>query len=255
MKAELYRTDAKAHTSGDAVLEVNNLCLEGRFDNVSFELRRGEIVGIGGIIGCGNEQLALSLFGALKPSAGSVKLNGKAVSFSQPTAAIQNGVGYLPGDRDRDGLILGLAIEKNISLASLPWMSRLGFMSNRQEERVTSKFMKDLRIVARSGKEAPLRLSGGNRQKVVLSKWLVKDKEVLILHNPTRGVDVRGKAEIHALINELAARGIGILLISDELPELIGMSDTILIMRRGQITARVSRTQKPSEEQLINYML
>ena len=255
MKATLYRPDETTHATAQPLLEVVGLSLAGRYRDVSFTLHRGEILGIGGLVGCGSEQLALCLFGALRASSGTVRLAGRLVSFHQPHAAIRGGIAYLPADRDRDGLILGLSVEKNVSLASLPWLSRLGFMSNRREEQVARRFIEQLRIVVRSGKDIPLRLSGGNRQKVVLSKWLVRDKEVLILHNPTRGVDVRGKAEIHALINELAGRGMGILLITDELPELIGMSDTIMMMRRGRVSGHTSRKERPTEERLISYML
>ncbi len=255
MKQELYRADTTANSDGDVMLEAKELSLHGKYTGVSFALHRGEILGIGGIMGCGNDQVGLTLFGALRASAGSVWLQGKPISFRTPTTAIEAGVGYLPGDRDRDGLILSLAIDKNVSLASLPWLSRLGFISSRREERVAGTFINQLRIVARSGKDAPLRLSGGNRQKVVLSKWLVRDMRVLILHNPTRGVDIKGKSEIHALVNELAGRGLGIILITDDLPELIGMSDTIVIMRRGTVSGRFSRADRPTEEQLISYML
>jgi ABC-type sugar transport system ATPase subunit len=254
-KATMYRSDHTPRTDGPLCLEVEGLTIPGKFRDVSFALHKGEILGIGGLIGCGNEPLALSLFGAMKPASGTIRLHGKTLSMREPTTAISRGIAYLPADRDKDGLILNLPIEKNISLASLPWLSRLGFVSRRQEERVARRFIKELRIVCRNGKQAPIDLSGGNRQKVVLSKWLVKDKDVLILHNPTRGVDVRGKAEIHEVVDQLAARGFAIVLITDELAELIGMSDTILIMRRGTISGRVSRSEQPSEERLISLML
>jgi rhamnose transport system ATP-binding protein len=251
----MYRSADDAPPAGEVILRVSGLTLSGRYRDVSFDLHRGEILGIGGLMNCGSESVALTLFGALTSDSGMVELAGRRVSFRRPTRAIRAGVGYLPADRDRDGLILNVSIDRNVALVALRWLARLGLLPPRAEARVARRFIDELNIVCRSGKEPPLNLSGGNRQKVVLAKWLVRENTVLILHNPTRGVDVSGKAEINALIAELARRGLAILLISDELPELIGMSDTIIIMRRGEISWRTSRDQNPTEEQLIGPML
>jgi ribose transport system ATP-binding protein len=255
IKATMFRDDAEARTGGEPVLEVSALGVPGRFSDVSFTLHRGEVLGIGGLIGCGSEALALALFGDIKPAEGEVRLRGRHIAFGQPRDAIRESVGFIPSDRDREGLILNLPLERNIGLPSLPWLSRFGLIGHRVEKRLARRLMERLAIVARSTTDVPFNLSGGNRQKVVLAKWLVRHNDVLILHNPTRGVDVGGKAEIYQLIRGLADQGVGILLVSDELPELIGLCDTLLVMRKGGVRRRVSRADRPTEETLIGYML
>jgi ABC-type sugar transport system ATPase subunit len=251
----MYRTDADARTSGEVLLEVDRLTLAGRYDDVSFTLHRGEVLGIGGLIGCGSESLALSLFGDVRPESGEVRVRGRRVRPGQPRDAIRSGIAFVPGDRDREGLILNLSLERNVALAALPWLQRMGFVRPGRERSITRRLIGELGIVSRGESDIPFSLSGGNRQKVVLAKWLVRDNDVLILHNPTRGVDVGGKADIYALIRRLADAGAGIILISDELPELIGMSDTFLMMRRGKVSATIARDEQPSEERLIGYMV
>jgi ribose transport system ATP-binding protein len=227
-----------------------------KFENVSFTLHRGEVLGLGGLIGCGSETLALALFGDVRPTAGEILLEGKPVTSGEPRDAIALGLALVPGDREREGLILNLTLERNISLASLPWLSRRGgVIPPGVEKGVAKRLIDQLRIVSRSHTDVPFSLSGGNRQKVVLAKWLVRQPKVLILHNPTRGVDVGGKAEIYGVIRGLAESGVGIVLISDELPELIGLSDTLMIMRRGHVSSVVARDAAPTEEQLIGFML
>jgi ABC-type sugar transport system ATPase subunit len=239
---------------GDVVLSVRDLALPERFRGISFDLHRGEILGIGGLIGCGSDELALSLFGSLRPSSGEIRIRGKLMAKPRPRAAIRKGVGYVPKEREREGLILRLPIKDNIVLAALPWIARFGFTSARQAACIARDLIRRLRIACRSANDAPINLSGGNRQKVVLAKWMVRSSDILILNNPTRGIDVGAKAEVYSLMGEMIRRGTAILLISDELPELIGMSDRILVMRRGEISLRVERDQHPREEQLITYM-
>lgn len=251
----MYRDGADAPADGEVVLRVKGLSVKDRFKDVDFELRRGEILGIGGLVNCGSESLALALFGALTTTGGSVELTGRLVNTRNPRQAIRRGVGYLPGDRDRDGLILNVSIEKNVALASLRWLAKVGLLAPGIERRVARRFIRDFKIACQGPNQQPLFLSGGNRQKVVLAKWLVRRNTVLILHNPTRGVDVGGKAEINTIISELASRGLAIILLSDDLPELIGMSDSIIIMRRGEISWRTSRNANPTEEQLVAKML
>jgi ABC-type sugar transport system ATPase subunit len=255
VRGKMYRTDADARTSGEVLLEVDRLTLAGRYDDVSFTLHRGEVLGIGGLIGCGSESLALSLFGDVRPESGEVRVRGRRVRPGQPRDAIRSGIAFVPGDRDREGLILNLSLERNVALAALPWLQRMGFVRPGRERSITRRLIGELGIVSRGESDIPFSLSGGNRQKVVLAKWLVRDNDVLILHNPTRGVDVGGKADIYALIRRLADAGAGIILISDELPELIGMSDTFLMMRRGKVSATIARDEQPSEERLIGYMV
>ena len=197
----------------------------------------------------------MALFGDVRPSGGEIRLDGRPVTPATPRAAIALGLALVPGDREREGLILNLSLERNISLPALPWVSTRGFMRPGVERGIATRLIRNMKIVSRSHTDVPFNLSGGNRQKVVLAKWLVREPRVLILHNPTRGVDVGGKAEIYAVVRELADRGVGVVLISNELPELIGLSDTLMIMRRGSVAASLPRDQAPTEEQLIGYML
>jgi ABC-type sugar transport system ATPase subunit len=255
VKETMYRTDIEARNTGKVVLQVNGMTVPGKFADVTFSLHRGEILGIGGLIGCGSETLALTLFGDVRPSSGEMLLEGKPATPNQPRDAIALGMGLVPGDREREGLILNLSLERNISLAALRWVTRRGFIEPGAERRIATRLIRDMRIVSRSHTDLPFSLSGGNRQKVVLAKWLVRKPQVLILHNPTRGVDVGGKTEIYGVIREMADQGVGVVLISNELPELIGLSDTVMIMRRGRVSATVPRDLEPTEEQLIGFML
>jgi ABC-type sugar transport system ATPase subunit len=256
VKEQMFRADSEPRTGGAILLQVNGLGVAGKFDDVSFTLHQGEVLGLGGLIGCGSETLALTLFGDVRPTRGQILLEGKPVTSAEPRDSIALGMAFVPGDREREGLILNLSIERNISLASLPWIrKRGGFIKPGVEKRIATRLIGQMRIVSRSHTDVPFSLSGGNRQKVVLAKWLVREPRVLILHNPTRGVDVGGKTEIYGLVRELADKGVGIVLISDELPELIGLSDTLMIMRRGRVSSVVTRADSPTEEQLIGFML
>jgi ribose transport system ATP-binding protein len=255
VKGTMFRDDNEVRTGGEPVLEVNGLGVPGRFRDLSFTLHRGEIMGIGGLVGCGSEALALALFGDIQPADGEIRINGRLVSFKEPRDAIRSSVGFVPSDRDREGLILNLALERNIGLPALPWLHRFGIIGALVETRIARRLLKQLGIVSRGPHDIPFNLSGGNRQKVVLAKWLVRQNNVLVLHNPTRGVDVGGKAEIYQLIRHLADEGVAILLVSDELPELIGLCDTLLVMRKGVVKGTFSRSDGPTEEMLIGYML
>jgi ribose transport system ATP-binding protein len=255
IKATMFRDDAVPRTDGPVVLEVDGLAAPGGFHDVTFTLHGGEVVGIAGLIGCGSAALAQTLFGDLRPAAGEVRLGGRRVSYGQPRDAIADGIAFVPSDREREGLILNLSLERNIGLPSVRWLNRFGLIAPRVETRVARRLIQRLAIVTRGPADVPFNLSGGNRQKVVLAKWLVRDNRVLIMHNPTRGVDVGGKAEIYQLIRGLADQGVGVLLVSDELPELIGLADTLLVMRKGTISGRVTRAEQPTEEALIGYML
>jgi ABC-type sugar transport system ATPase subunit len=255
VKATMFRDDTDAHNDGPPLLDVDSLAVDGKFSDVTFTLHAGEVLGVGGLIGCGSEALVQTLFGDVQPTSGSIRIGGRMQAFRQPRDAIRQGIGLVPGDREREGLILNLSLQRNIGLPALPWLHRMGLIGPRVETRIARNLMARLAIVARSPGDIPFTLSGGNRQKVVLAKWLVRDNRVLLMHNPTRGVDVGGKAEIYQLIRGLADQGVAILLVSDELPELIGLSDTILVMRKGRIAKRVSRSQQVTEEALIGSML
>lgn len=255
------RSERQAASSERVVLSVDRLSLKGKFDNVSFAVRRGQVVGLGGLMDSGADALAQTMFGALQPTGGSLTLDGRKVRFRDPNDAIAHGVAFVPSDRDREGLILASPIAKNMVLAALAKIAlrvvnwATGFIDPGRGNRVARDLIQRLRIRSRGPGDLPLNLSGGNRQKVVLAKWLLRDNKLLVLHNPTRGVDVGGYSDIHALIGELADKGAAVVVISDSLSELIQLSDEILIMRRGVISGRFTRQDRPSEKQLIDYMV
>jgi ribose transport system ATP-binding protein len=240
---------------GEEVLVVDSLTVPGRCEEVSFSVRARQVVGIGGLMDCGADAVALSIFGALRHTGGTFRLDGRTVNFNSPAEAVAAGLAYVPADRERDGLLLTQRIDRNIEVAALPWMGSAGFLNPRRSESVANRFIRKLAIRCRGSRDQPIKLSGGNRQKVVLAKWLVRDKRLLMLHNPTRGVDVHGRAEIHSLVNELADQGLAVVLISDDLQELIAMSDHILMMRRGRVSGRLTSADRPTEAQLIGLML
>jgi ABC-type sugar transport system ATPase subunit len=203
----------------------------------------------------GADALALSVFGVLKPSGGEILLDGRPVQFRSPVEAVAAGVAYVPADRDREGLLLNLRIDRNIDLAAVRWTGKFGFLNPRSTSSRADALIARLGVRCRGCRDLPLNLSGGNRQKIAIAKWLVRPNRLVILHNPTRGVDVGGRAEIHAVINELAAEGVALLLISDDLDELISMSDNIVIMRHGIVSAEFSTDQPLTEKQLIGHMV
>jgi ABC-type sugar transport system ATPase subunit len=239
----------------DPVLQLDRLTVPGQCDEVSLTVRPGEVVGIGGLMDSGAEGLALAVFGMLRPASGEIRLDGRVVRFRNPTQAVAAGVAYVPADRDREGLLLNERLDRNIGLASIRWTSKAGFIDPRATAAIANRFIERLDIRCRGCRDVPLNLSGGNRQKVAIAKWLVRHNKLLILHNPTRGVDIGGRSEIHSVINELADQGVGVLLISDDLQELIALSDNIITMRRGVISSHVSTQSGPTEKELIGYML
>jgi rhamnose transport system ATP-binding protein len=251
----LYREDDVDVCSDDVLLAVEGLALDGTYRDISFSVNRGEILGIGGLVGCGSDQLARTLFGAVRPSTGTMRLGGTPFRPRTPRQAIDRGVAYVPPDRDREGLLLRAPISTNMTLAILSRLATLGVYSARREPKIVARLIRELSIRCRSEKDMPLKLSGGNRQKVVLAKWLLTQSTLFILHNPTRGIDVGAKAEVYRLMVQLAGRGAAIILISDELQELIGMSDRILMMRRGEISHESARGLAPTEDELITYMV
>lgn len=255
VSTSLYRTDTNVRGATETLLTAQNLRLDGAYRNISLEVGRGEILGIGGLVGCGSDPLARTLFGAVKPSGGTIILGGAAFAPRTPRDAIKRGVAYVPPDRDREGILLRLPISTNVTLAGLPRLARMGIYSGRGEAHIVQRLIRELSIRCRSEKDLPLKLSGGNRQKVVLAKWLHTEPCLFILHNPTRGIDVGAKAEIYRLIDQLAQQGAAVILISDDLQELIGMSDRIMIMRKGEVSHQTVRDRAPTEDELITYMV
>jgi len=233
---------------GEPVLEVRNLTRKGVFENISFTVHRGEVVGIGGLVGAGRTEVARAIFGADPIDSGEILVNGKLVHPRSPREAIELGIGLVPEDRKSLGLILNMAVRENTTLANLDLLSVLGFVNRKKEREVSEKYVKELRVRTPSIEQEVKNLSGGNQQKVVLAKWLFTDSQLLIFDEPTRGIDVGAKIEIYELMNELVAKGAGMIMISSELPELLGMSDRILVMHEGRITGELSREEATQEK-------
>lgn len=211
--------------------------------DVSFSVRHGEIFGIAGLVGSGRTQLAETLFGLTPPDEGDVLVDGQPVQLLSPADGIRAGVGYLPEDRRRHGIVMEMSVAANTSLASLGRVSRLGLLDRGAERRTAQRYVDQFRIKAPSVQAEVSTLSGGNQQKVALARWLATEPSVLVLDEPTQGVDVGAKGEIHALMRQLAARGIAIVMISSELPEILGMCDRIAVMRAGTIRAILDRSE------------
>ncbi len=233
---------------GDVLLELRGLsCRAGGIDNVNLMVRAGEIVGLAGLVGAGRTEMARVLFGLTPADAGEIRLRGKRVVVDSPARAAALGIAYVPEDRRRHGVILDLSVAANTSLARLEKMSRRGLLDFTSERKLAGDFVNRLGIKTAS-LDAPVgNLSGGNQQKVALARWLATNPLLLILDEPTQGIDVGSKAEIHRLMSDLAARGIGILMISSELPEILGMSDRIAVMHAGRIVGEFDRAAATQE--------
>ena len=232
---------------GDVVFKAEGLSRGGLFSDVSFELRRGEIVGLAGFVGSGRTEVARAIFGVDPLDSGRLWIDGRAFRPRSPRAALRRGLAYLPEDRIHQGLIQPMSIARNATMAILPELTPGGILRPWRELALTRRFMEQLRIKARAPSQVVQSLSGGNQQKVVLSKWLAAEPRILILDEPTHGVDVGTKADVHRTISRLAAQGLTILLISSELPEVLGMSDRILVMREGTLVAELSRAEATQE--------
>jgi rhamnose transport system ATP-binding protein len=228
--------------AGEVVLELRDVS-NGVVRNVSLNVRKGEILGIAGLVGSGRTQLAETIFGLTPAHSGEILLRGERIAISTPAAAIQRGIGYVPEDRPRHGAILEMSIAANISLASLKMVARGGIIDRAEEHALAEGFVRQLHIKTLSVDTETGSLSGGNQQKVALARWLAIDPAVLILDEPTQGVDVGSKAEIHSLMADLAERGLAIIMISSELHELLGMSDRIAVMHSGTIRGTLDHAE------------
>jgi ABC-type sugar transport system ATPase subunit len=226
---------------GDELLRVENLSSPGRFQRVTFSLRAGEVLGLAGLVGAGRTEVAQAIFGVDARAAGNVYVRGKPMRLGNVNTALAAGIGLLPEDRKRLGLVLSMNCRENGSLASLDRLTRLGFVRRRAEHALVSRYADRLRVRTPSLENLIASLSGGNQQKVALAKWLARQCDILIVDEPTRGVDVGAKAEIHALLDELACEGLGIILISSELPEVMNLSRRILVMRDGNLAGELAR--------------
>ena len=232
---------------GAVLLDVRNLTRVGAFRDISFSVRSGEIVGLAGLVGAGRTEVARVLFGLDRADAGEVLLDGKRVSFKTPSGALSAGIAYVPEDRHLDGLVAGFSIAENVTLPILPRLFPRLFAQGSRERSLAAGYAERLRIRSTGVDALVEALSGGNQQKVVIAKWLATNPRVLILDEPTRGVDIGAKVEVHRIISDLAASGLGIILISSELPEVLAMSDRIMVLHEGRISAEIPRAEATEE--------
>ena len=236
-----------SHKIGDPVLQVSHLSRIMKFENISFEVRSGEIVGVAGLVGSGRTEVARALFGTLDIDSGTIRLDGKEVKIKNPGDSMSKGLIYLPEDRQHHGLLMPMDVTLNTTLSILGKISPGGWLRQKSEKEIAQEYVEKLRIVLRRLDQPVRELSGGNQQKVVISKWLLTQPKVMILDEPTRGIDIGAKAEVHRLMGDLAAQGMAILMISSELPEILAMSDRILVMREGRITGEFSKSEATAE--------
>jgi len=235
---------------GEEILRVERLSREGSFADISFTLATGEILGLFGLVGSGRTQLARCIFGAEAATSGEIRLDGEVVSLKSPHDAVKAGIALLTEDRKRDGLVISCSIRDNVSLATFEQVSRWGFLNRRRQDTQVQSKVQELAIRPPEIRRLVRQLSGGNQQKVALAKWLLSQAKVLILDEPTRGVDVATKVDIYHIMGDLAEEGVGILFISSELPEILGMSDRALVMREGRLVGEFTRAEA-SEETLL----
>jgi ABC-type sugar transport system, ATPase component len=246
-KQEMDAERRRGGPAGEVLLEVENLGARGRFAGVSLHVRRGEIVALAGLVGAGRSEVAQAIFGIERFHTGAIRFKGKSVAFRSPREALAAGIAYLPEDRQHQGLILPFPVSGNITLSILGEISRSGWLLRRKEQAMAKEQVERLGVRT-PGISTPVQhLSGGNQQKVLVGKLLVTRPEVLILDEPTRGVDVGAKAEIHRLIVELARQGIGVLMISSDLSEVLALADRVLVMRDGRLAGELDRAQATEE--------
>jgi rhamnose transport system ATP-binding protein len=230
-------------TAGDVVLEVENLSSEGVFRDISFTVRAGEIVALAGLVGAGRSEVARAVFGIDKRTSGTVRLSGRSLPNGDARSAMSAGMALVPEDRRQQGLVMDLGIDQNVALGSLSRLSHLGLIFRSSERKLAGTWAAKLQLKFGRLRNAVSTLSGGNQQKVVLGKWLARDPQLLIIDEPTRGIDVGTKAEVHRILDGLVADGMAVLMISSELPEILGMADRILVLREGRLTAELSRAE------------
>jgi rhamnose transport system ATP-binding protein len=228
---------------GEVVLEVTRLTREGVFTDVSFSVRRGEIVALAGLVGAGRSEVARAIFGIDRRDAGQVLVHGRALPNGSPRAAMAVGVALVPEDRRQQGLVMALGIDQNVSLASLSSLEKFGLIRRARERALAAEWAVKLQLRFSGLRNPASTLSGGNQQKVVLGKWLARHPSVLIIDEPTRGIDVGTKAEVHRLLDLLVADGVAVLMISSELPEVLGMADRVLVLREGRLVAELPRSE------------
>lgn len=237
----------------DIALEVNHLNTDFLKD-ISFHVRKGEVLGFAGLVGAGRSEVMRAVFGIDKKESGEILIHGKKADIRNTVDALNHGMGFVPENRKEQGLVLGMAVRSNISLAALKKISNYSFIAKRKEVGLADKYIEDLQIRTPGKEQLVQNLSGGNQQKVVISKWMAIKPSILILDEPTRGVDVGAKKEIHLLMSQLAKQGVAVIMISSELPEVIGMSDRIIVMHEGRIKGEITR-ENASQENIMKTAL
>jgi len=243
----------RTRIKGEKILEAVNLT-NSRIKDISFELHKGEILGIAGLVGSGRTELLRAIFGADNILCGEIYLNGERVKISRPLDAVRYKIGFVPEDRRSQGIIKVLSVKDNITLIFSRLTQVLGFLRKKEDDGIVNRYIEELKIKTPGALQAVGLLSGGNQQKVVVSKWLSISPRVLLLDEPTQGIDVGAKAEIFELIDKLARQGMGVIMVSSDLMEVLNMSDTLLIMRNGQIVGKMSG-EEATEEAVIKYMM
>ncbi|HAU5634382.1 sugar ABC transporter ATP-binding protein [Citrobacter amalonaticus] len=232
---------------GETVLEVKDLCHPTEFAHIDFTLRKGEILGFYGLVGAGRTELMQALSGVSRPSHGEIRLNGRAIHFHQPADAIRAGIVCVPEERQKQGAIIEMSIAENISLPQLSKLNPRGVLNAAREWQLADSYAKRLQVKAFSWRQAVETLSGGNQQKVVISKWLATHPEVIILDEPTKGIDIGSKAAVHQFMSELVAQGLAVIMVSSELPEVMGMADRIIVMHEGLMVAQYRAGEATAE--------
>jgi rhamnose transport system ATP-binding protein len=234
-------------TPGEVRLEVRGLSDAGSFRDVSFAVRAGEILGLAGLVGAGRTEIARVLFGVDRPAAGEIRLDGRPVRFGSPSEAMDAGIAYVPEDRHQDGLVLDFSIAENVTLPILRRLFRRLLTRGSAERALAQGYVDQLRVRTTGVRQEVGALSGGNQQKVVIAKWLATKPRVLILDEPTRGVDIGAKVEVHRIVSDLAASGLAIVMISSDLPEVLAMSDRILVLHEGRVAGELARAEATEE--------
>ena len=232
---------------GKEVLKVKGLTRKGTFHDVSFSVRAGEVLGVSGLMGAGRTEIMQAIFGNLSYESGTIEIDGKEVKISNPRQAMEHGIGFITEDRKTEGLMRDKSIQENISLCNLGRISKSSVISKEAEKNMVAEAIKDLHIKCFGPYHECNNLSGGNQQKVVLAKWILTNPKILILDEPTRGVDIGAKKEIYSIINKLAAQGVAIIMVSSELPEVLGMSDNIMVVREGEVRGIISYEEENQE--------
>lgn len=232
---------------GKEVLKVKELTRKGTFHDVNFSVRAGEVLGVSGLMGAGRTEIMQAIFGNLSYEGGTIEIDGKEVKISNPRQAMEHGIGFITEDRKTEGLMLDKSIRENISLCNLRRISKSSVISREAEKNMVAEAIKDLHIKCFGSYHECNNLSGGNQQKVVLAKWILTNPKILILDEPTRGVDIGAKKEIYSIINKLAAQGVAIIMVSSELPEVLGMSDNIMVVREGEVRGIISYEEANQE--------